>query len=227
MKASPLNGRETLLMLLMKLLPPSQLPSELQALPFTPERQRCEDRRVHPYLAHVFYSLMGEAGERRARGNTRVPHLYTAHAQALSRPAPLPTSRPPVFVSVRSSYKVLRGRPLWCGPCVPTTLSPERSSCFLLILRADGEKCRRSHEGVLGRRPVGEAGEGSGRFLHAAGHSQRVRAQGGRYRQVGELGVEVSQVCGTRLRNKEGDVRNLRPLFWNKVLTVTSMNTYH
>lgn len=56
-----------------------------------------------------------------------------------------------------------------------------------------------SHEGVLRWRPVGEAREGSGCLPDAAGHSQRLGAEGGGDGQVGELGVKVSQVCGARL----------------------------
>lgn len=53
-------------------------------------------------------------------------------------------------------------------------------------------------EGVVVGRPVGEAGEGSGRLPHAAGDVQRVGAERGRHGQVGELRVEVPQVCGAR-----------------------------
>lgn len=124
----------------------------------------------------------------------RVLHLYTGHAQANSRSDPHPSA----FLSVRSSYNVLLDKPLQFGPCVKATLSLELLSCFLFILRTDGKKCWRSHEGEFGRRPVREAGKGSGCFLDAAGHSQRVCAKRGGHWQVGELGVKVSQVCGTR-----------------------------
>lgn len=60
-----------------------------------------------------------------------------------------------------------------------------------------------SHEGVVRRGSVGEAREGAGRLLDAAGHHRRVAAQGGRHRQVGELRVKVPQVGGTGLQNRE------------------------
>ncbi|KAG7219406.1 hypothetical protein INR49_019069 [Caranx melampygus] len=58
--------------------------------------------------------------------------------------------------------------------------SPEPESCSLLD---PGQRRRSSHEAVVGWRSVGESGEGSGRLLHAAGHSGSVGAQGGRHRQ--------------------------------------------
>lgn len=56
-----------------------------------------------------------------------------------------------------------------------------------------------SHEGVICRRPVGEARERSRGFPDAAGHGQGLGAERGGHGQVGELGVKVSQVCRARL----------------------------
>lgn len=53
-------------------------------------------------------------------------------------------------------------------------------------------------KGVVVRRAVGEAGESARRLAHAAGDVERVGAERGRHGEVGELWVEVSQVCGAR-----------------------------
>lgn len=77
-----------------------------------------------------------------------------------------------------------------------------QSFCPVFLVHSQGQKgrrCWRSHEGVLCRRPVREAREGSSCFLDAACHSLGVSAQGGGHGQVGELGVEMSEVCGSGL----------------------------
>lgn len=81
-------------------------------------------------------------------------------------------------------------------------MSPSSPSAFESVpeLRLSGRV--RSHEGVVGRGPVGEAREGAGRLADAAGHRRRVAAEGGGHRQVGELRVEVPQVGGTGLENR-------------------------
>lgn len=88
------------------------------------------------------------------------------------------------------------------------TLGPQRRGAQALFTAAEAGWAQRtqtsgavppSHEGVLRWRPVGEAREGSGRLPDAAGHRQRLGAEGGGDGQVGELGVKVSQVRGARL----------------------------
>lgn len=94
-----------------------------------------------------------------------------------------------------------------CSDMVPLSklrLCIQSVFSLLRVLWMEARKCWRSHEGVLCRRPVGEAWESSGGFLDAAGDGQRVGAQRGGHGQVGELWVKVSQVRGTRLSNQAG-----------------------
>lgn len=61
---------------------------------------------------------------------------------------------------------------------------------------------KRLLEGEVGWRAVREAWESAGRLPDAASHVQVVGvAHGGGDRQVGELGVKVPEVSGTRLQN--------------------------
>lgn len=75
------------------------------------------------------------------------------------------------------------------------------SSCALSMY--PDRDWRRLLEGEVGWRAVWEARESAGRLSDAARHMQVVGvAHGGGDRQVGELGVKVPEVGGTRLQNK-------------------------
>lgn len=149
-----------------------------------------------PYLAHIYYYFEWLRQKSRACG------AVTWESQSVFMHTILQNLPLVIKVRLDPSYQAVYSPPYRIQHI--QNFSP----VFSWVSWTEGQRCWCSHEGVVSWWPVGEAWECSGCFFDAAGHSWCVVAQRGGHRQVGELWVKVSEVCGTRLWKPSKTGRN-------------------